>query len=144
MGGREGFARRRRMRCWSGRPTAPPMPRNMKECHSPDPELSRLLRAWTIEPAPPPGFASGVWRRIETRAAARPAPAWRGMLTAVLHALRQPAFATAWIALLLLAGAGTGIVQGQRTAESLHVQMQGRYVQSIDPFASAIDPERGP
>lgn len=50
----------------------------------------------------------------------------------------RPRMAVAYVALVLLAGAGAGALRGHSTAQGLAGSLQGRYVQSIDPFAAVL------
>ncbi|MCC7374661.1 MAG: hypothetical protein IT581_08390 [Verrucomicrobiales bacterium] len=52
--------------------------------------------------------------------------------------LRQPRTVAAWLVLVIGIGAGAGVLKGQAQAEQLSVVLQGRYVQSIDPFSDGL------
>ena len=98
-----------------------------------DPELSRLLRSWSEPAALPPRFGEEVWRRIDRERLNR-ASAGGGWMETLKRWLSRPLLAGAYLALVILAGAGAGAVKGQSRAEALTGALEGRYVQSIDPF----------
>lgn len=87
-----------------------------------------LLRAARPSPAVPPPFAAAVWRRIgagETDLAAGP---W--WLFRLADWLAQPRRALAALAVLMLLGAGTGLVQGWRQS---HEVARARYLSAVSP-----------
>ncbi len=94
---------------------------------SDDPALRELLRATRPEAELPPGFASGVWRRIQRREAAA-ADSW---LARLLGLVLRPQWAAAGLAAVML----TGVLLGTRTSPAAEqVSAQARYVASVNPF----------
>lgn len=103
-----------------------------------DERLSTLLRSWEVAAETPPRFSENVWRRIEARTLDRTAP--NSPVTTLMNwmadLLRQRRVAAAYLALLMAVGSGAGFLRGQASSEQLALGLQGRYVQSIDPFAA--------
>lgn len=95
--------------------------------------LEKTLREWRVTTPLPPRFQEQVWKRIERLDAPN---------ISVLDALRawfaitfgRPAFAVAYVSLLLVAGLAFGFVQANEKAAHLDRQLEARYVQSIDPY----------
>lgn len=96
--------------------------------------LSSLLQSWQVETSLPPRFAEDVWRRIERRQqpGGNPLTTVGSWLTRLF---REPRFALAYLALLVLVGSGAGLLQGRATSRQLASGLQGQYVRSIDPYA---------
>lgn len=103
-----------------------------------DPALSRLLRQWEVPSTPPPGFERAVWRRIDQTPRLADTRRTQGAWTQLMTLLRQPRTVAAWLVLVVGLGAGAGVLKGQAQAEKLSVALQGRYVQSIDPFSDGL------
>jgi hypothetical protein len=77
----------------------------------------------------PPGFQDGVWRRIERLETAE-AGAGSGWLARVAGLIVQPRFAGALAGVMLLVGAGIGVLQG---TEAVHQAAQARYLELVAP-----------
>lgn len=111
-----------------------------------DPALSALLQSWTCEAEAPASLREGVWLRLDTRGL-RPG-AEPGVWASVAHGiglwlenqLRRPWLVTAGVALLLLVGFGAGAARGKASSLALTASLQGRYIQSIDPFSGFASP----
>lgn len=101
-----------------------------------DPGLSGVLRTWRVDAEAPPRFEEGVWRRIEAGrvggAAWGPGRWLEGLLSGWF---RRPMVAAGFVGCVLVVGATAGAVSGQARADALAVHLEGRYVQSIDPFS---------
>jgi len=89
-----------------------------------DEPLGRLLRSARPEAELPPGFQSGVWRRIE-RGEVAPA----GILEWLAGWFLTPRVAMAGLAAILLVAGGAGAVRGMRMGER---ESRERYVASVD------------
>lgn len=85
----------------------------MNEKTSDDPKLGALLRQARICPGLPPRFQQDVWRRIEAESSPAKVVSW---LDAVAMLALRPRFALTAAALLLLAGALAGTVEGRHMA----------------------------
>src|SRR5262245_30714352 len=101
--------------------------------NSDDNSLNTLLREWKSMPSLPPRFHERVWRRIE-RAETVPVPtATLAQLFANWLATRlpRPAFAAAYLGLLLVVGAGVGWTQARQETNRVTTELGARYAQSI-------------
>lgn len=105
---------------------------------SPDPELSRLLQAWRQPKEPAPGFSDAVWRRLRTSAHTTSPSPWSLLLGWIDDRLRVRFALPACLTVLLLAGVVAGSLHGRASSIALTASLQGRYVQSIDPFAGHL------
>ena|ERR1043166_9098474 len=104
----------------------------MKPEHSNDPGLSRLLREWKTDSAPPPRFNEQVWHRIAAReTAGSPFTLLRDRIAA---ALLRPRVALAYATVLLLAGLLAGFLEAQATSTRVSEDLSTRYVQMMDPY----------
>ena len=81
----------------------------------------------------PPRFQEEVWRRIEQADA--PATSLADSLRA-WFALKfaRPAFALAYVTVLILAGWTLGSYRASRETAQVERQLEARYVASIDPY----------
>ena len=107
----------------------------MKEDLS-DSELREKLAAWRVE-AGLPDFQQRVWKRIAMRDAADVDPAWLIWLRSCLISVTQtslPRLALAAIAIALLIGTTTGVLEASRWNAATWNRLEARYVQSIDPY----------
>ena len=107
----------------------------MKEDLS-DSELREKLAAWRIEERLPPDFRQGVWKRIAAREAGNVEPPWLPWLGSLLIPATQvsvPRLALTAIALGLLVGTTTGVVEASRWNSATWNRLEAKYVQSIDP-----------
>jgi hypothetical protein len=101
-------------------------------------ELQRALQEWRVTTPLPPRFQEQVWKRIERAEVPRVslADVLRTRLTAWFA---QPAFAVAYVGVLIVAGLALGFKQAQDKTEKWDRQLEARYVQSIDPYQRASD-----
>ena len=101
-----------------------------------DAPVDTLLHEWKVKPSLPPRFNEQVWRRIE-RAETAPAPS---VSLATVFAnwiatmLPRPALATAYVAVLLVIGAGVGWSQARQETARVSSDLSARYVQAVDPY----------
>lgn len=106
----------------------------------PDPSditLSQVLRSWVVPRSTAPRFAHAVWRRIaDEDSAPSSARPWSVLMFWLRGRLAQPRFAVAYVVVLVALGASAGAVRGTSQAADLADGLRGRYVLSIDPFAS--------
>ena len=101
-----------------------------------DAPLDALLQEWKPQPSLPPRFQEQVWRRIE-RAEIAPAPtATLAQVFAALVAskLPRPALAMAYLAVLLVIGAGAGWGQARQETARVRTELGARYAQAVDPY----------
>ena len=103
---------------------------NMKENHT---QLDRALQEWRVTLPLPPRFQDRVWKRIERAevphiSLAEAAQAWFATL------FTRPAFAVAYVSVLLATGLALGSMQASHKAARWDRQFESRYVQSIDPY----------
>jgi len=94
----------------------------------PEDRLMAWLRTARPSPAVPPQFAAAVWRRIEAGEVDIPACPW--WLMRLADWLAQPRRALAALAVLMLLGAGTGLVQGWMRS---HEVARARYLAAVSP-----------
>jgi hypothetical protein len=102
-----------------------------------DSELREKLAAWRIEEQLPPDFQQRVWKRIATREAGNVDPPWLTWLgTLLISATRVsvPRLALTSIAIGLLIGTTTGVVEASRWNSVTWNRLEAKYVQSIDPY----------
>jgi hypothetical protein len=104
-----------------------------------DAPLRTLLQEWKQKASLPPRFQEHVWRRIE-RTETTPAPSvslatvlanWIGTM------LPRPAFATAYVAVLLIIGASVGWSQARQETTRVTSSLSVRYAQAVDPYQGA-------
>jgi hypothetical protein len=104
--------------------------------HGDDAGLDALLQEWKPKASLPPRFQEQVWCRIE-RAESAPAPT---VTLAQLFAawlatkLPRPALATAYVAVLIVIGAGVGWSQARQESERVSTELSARYAQAVDPY----------
>jgi hypothetical protein len=101
-------------------------------------ELQRALQEWQVTTPLPPRFREQVWKRIERAEVpgVSLAEALRGWLAAWFA---QPAFAVAYVTVIIAAGLVLGFKQARDTTAKWDRQLETRYVQSIDPYQRASD-----
>ena len=100
--------------------------------------VGRLLREWQVRSALPPRFVENVWRRIESAEhsgtrVSNPS-LWALIRAWITTALPRPAFAVAYISLLLIAELLAGYWHSQAETANWDKVLASRYVQTIDPF----------
>lgn len=95
--------------------------------------LHILLHEWEVEPAPNPDFRAEVWGRIFERKRRFLYRFWSRTEDIMGH----PAWATAVVAIMLIAGAATG--QAWQKREEQHLRMAGlnAYVLAVIPVVHA-------
>jgi len=96
-------------------------------------QLERTLQEWRVTTPMPPRFQEQVWKRIE-RAEVPGTTLWDAMRPWFSAAFARPAFAIAYVCVLLVAGLTLGFLQGSHKAASWDRQLEARYVQSVDPY----------
>lgn len=107
-----------------------------------DAPLDALLQEWKPQSSLPPRFQEHVWRRIE-RAETAPAPS---VSLATVFAnwiatmLPRPAFATAYVSVLLVIGASVGWSQARQETARVASSLSTRYVQAVDPYQATPYP----
>lgn len=113
---------------------------NPKPPPNDDAPLNALLKAWKPNASLPPSFQDQVWRRIDLTE--HSSPLEPGLIQHALSwlaaQLPRPAYATAYLALLLAMGAGLGWNQAQKQTTRVTTELGSRYAQSVDPYSSAI------
>ena len=107
---------------------------NPPEPDTDDPKLTSLLRQAHPDPALPPRFQEGVWRRLERAERPTTATTSPGWFTRLLRNLRHPALAAAGLALVMLAGFSLGLRDG---AGQVRRAEQIRYVAAVSPLNRA-------
>jgi len=99
-----------------------------------DRQLSDLLQEWKPQASMPPRLQDRVWKQIE-RAEARKS---QNLLAALLQwidaAFRRPAFATVYVAALLVVGLSAGYWQAQDQSSRADSELRALYVQSVNPY----------
>ena len=108
----------------------------MKEDLS-DSELREKLAAWRIEAQLPPDFQHRVWKRIAICDAGDVDPPWLTWLGSLLISATQvsvPRLALTAIAIGLLIGSTTGVVEASRWNSATWNRLEAKYVESIDPY----------
>ena len=98
-----------------------------------DEPLNRILQQWRVTTPLPPRFGEQVWKRIERAetpgvSLAEAARAW------FAAAFARPAFAFAYVTVLLMIGHTVGALQASQTTVRWEQELEARYVQSIDPY----------
>src|SRR5262245_11967066 len=106
--------------------------------HGDDVSLNRLLREWKSNAALPPRFQEQVWRRIERNETVSLPTTTLAKLFAnwLSTGLPRPALATAYVAVLLLIGAGVGWSQARQETARVTTELGARYAQEVDPYLS--------
>src|SRR5829696_4101855 len=96
-------------------------------------QLDRALQEWKMTAPLPARFQEQVWKRIERAEvpAISLADAVRAWFT---MAFTRPAFAVAYVSVLLVAGLALGFAEANAKAARWDRQLEAQYVQSIDPY----------
>jgi len=102
----------------------------MKENQTP---LEQALQEWRVTTPLPPRFQEHVWKRIE-RAEVPSISIMDAVRAWFTVAFARPAFAVAYVTVLLLTGLALGFVQAGHKAARWDRQLEARYVQLIDPY----------
>ena len=100
--------------------------------------VGQLLTEWQVTASLSPRFVENVWRRIEY-AERSVTPVSNPTLWALIYAwittaLPRPAFAVAYVSVLLIAGLVAGYWHTQSETTNRDKALANRYVQSVDPF----------
>lgn len=95
--------------------------------------LHSLLHEWEVRPAPDPSFRAAVWGRI---AAHKQRLSFR-FRNRTEELLGQPVLATAFVAIVLLAGGASGHVWSEHRAENERAEGFRSYVVAVNPVAQA-------
>jgi hypothetical protein len=95
-----------------------------------DANLLRTLRSARPEPALPPRFQEGVWRRIAEAESPVQDALPTSRLDAMVALVLRPRFALAIAAVLIFAGAILGVREANQTARH---DAQARYVAAVAP-----------
>ena len=99
-----------------------------------DEPLHELLAQWKVAESLPPRFQEQVWKRIEQAETQKPQSSLAALVRWIEAAFRQPALATAYVAVLLFVGLGAGYWRAQGTMTQSQSELRARYVQSVDPY----------
>ena len=99
-------------------------------------KLDQLLRSeGSLEAPLPPGFQDGVWRRIELAESSDPARSfWETVSSGRERLFARPALSASFILICLVAGLAAGWTQGRQDSVQMKVELERRYVQSVDPY----------
>ncbi len=99
-----------------------------------DQALRAALRGWNVNAPLPPRFQEQVWNRIEKTSIASQVSigAFLGRWLEAIFV--RPAFATAYIAILLFGGAATAVIQSRETQAHMDKELSAQYVQAVDPY----------
>lgn len=92
---------------------------------------SECLRKWKVDSSLPTNFNSVVWRRIEDHRPVSVAEAIRGWINEIFA---RKAVAVAYLSLALIFGLAAAHVQASKVIRERESQLQGRYLNSVDPY----------
>lgn len=98
-----------------------------------DRQLEGLLQEWRVTSPLPPRFGEQVWKRIERVEVTRISVV-DAVRTWVAMAFARPAFAFAYVSVLVAVGLALGFLQANQKTAEWDRQLEARYVQSIDPY----------
>jgi hypothetical protein len=98
--------------------------------------LRKLMREWKASEPLPPRFQEAVWRRIEGAQARETGSVsvWQVMGRWIETVLPRPALATAYVAVLLIAGVTAGWTQADQKTARLKDELGQRYIRVLDPY----------
>ena len=100
-----------------------------------------VLREWKVASPLPPRFVENVWRRIEMTEPAAPNASnptlWTLLASWLAQKLPRPAYAIAYVSVLLLAGLSAGYWHARVETTNWDDTLASRYVQKVDPFQKA-------
>ena len=101
-----------------------------------DKRLDALLHSWKVGPSLPPRVGEQVRRRIERVETVSVPKVSLATLVAnwVATRLPRPAFAMAYVTLLLAIGASVGWRQARQESTRITSDLSARYVQAVDPY----------
>ena len=101
--------------------------------NTPDP-LDEKLKSWKVTAPLPPRFQENVWNRVAALDKSPAVSFWRTIEDRLARAFLRPAMASAYLAVLLAAGLGTGYWQARAKTEQWNKALADKYVQSVDPY----------
>ncbi|MBL9170054.1 MAG: hypothetical protein JNN07_20135 [Verrucomicrobiales bacterium] len=109
---------------------------NVDELKPDDPELRRLLGAWTPQGWLPRDFRSKVWHRIRESEQRLPLGLLlqRSLIAWLRSSLVTPARAAGCALLFLIAGGTAGWVQARQETDRISKELETRYVHSVAPL----------
>ena len=99
-------------------------------------DLKERLAAWEVEVEIPPRFQANVWAQIAARESARRSW-WEPLRDAFAAAFAQPQMAVAVVTLSLTLSVGTAVLKAQDSNAAYGKQLEGRYMETINPLAHA-------
>jgi hypothetical protein len=101
-----------------------------------DESLNKALKAWEVTESLPPGFKGTVWRRINALDCAPARSLREGIEAWLASVLFKPAFAPAYLGVVLAAGLVGGLWAGREQSSQWEKDLATKYVQSVDPYQS--------
>jgi hypothetical protein len=96
-------------------------------------QLKQVLEEWRVTSPLPPRFREQVWKRIEGRSAPKISIV-DALQTWFTTTFDRPAFAVAYVSLLLALGLALGFAEASHRSAEVSRHLEARYVQSIDPY----------
>ncbi len=110
--------------------------------HGGDTELSRLLQTWKPDLAVPPSFNQSVWNQIARETPPITVSPWVLALDWLKAGFMKPAWAAAFMALMLATGAVSGYWQATQNRPVEVQVMSSQYLHTVNPYfhASASHP----
>jgi hypothetical protein len=100
---------------------------------NPDP-LDEKLKSWNVTAPLPARFQENVWKRMVALDKSPGLSFWRALEEWLARAFLRPAFASAYLALLLVVGLGTGFWQARAKTAEWDKALAEKYVQAVDPY----------
>ena len=97
--------------------------------HSPNPELTELLRSWQVQASDDPALVAKVWRRID----ATKKRSWPDWIDGLVLLFARPLVAFSAVALFAASGAALALVENSIKDEARFDRLVREYVRSIDP-----------
>src|SRR5437867_8628067 len=101
-----------------------------------DESLKQALKTWQVPQPLPPRFQEKVWNRITALERAPARSLWQSFDAWLASVLFRPAFAPAYLAVVLFAGLGGGLWFGREKSSQWDKELAAKYVQSVDPYQS--------
>jgi hypothetical protein len=96
--------------------------------------LDQKLKSWSVNAPLPPRFQENVWQRVTALDKSPAVSFWRLLEDRLARAFLRPAFASAYLAMFLAIGLGTGFWQARARTAQLDKALATKYVQAVDPF----------
>ncbi len=97
------------------------------------------LSEWKVSAPLPPQFHARVWGRIARAATDQPPSLWRIALAWLAGGQVRPAWACAYLIVLLMAGGAGGYWHSAKDLAQESQTSRERYVQSVDPYQKPHD-----